>query len=87
MGLYGFGTLYEYLNALALKDFLNFETLEQYNCGEHMENEDIIYETKSYDLKQVTNIIKLNDDNLIAFLIDVNYKFTSYKNNIIFKII
>lgn len=83
MGLYGFGTLYEYLNALALKDFLNFETLEQYNCGEHMENEDIIYETKSYDLKQVTNIIKLNDDNLIAFLIDVNYKFTSYKNNIV----
>ena len=83
IGLYGFGTLYEYLNALAIKDFLNFETLEQYNCGEHMSNGDLIYEIKSFSLSQVTNIIKLNDDNLFAFLIDVNYKFSSYKNNIV----
>ena len=59
MGIYGFGTLYEYLNALSISDFLKFEILEQYNCGKKMKNGDFIFETgKSVLLlKQVTNII------------------------------
>lgn len=82
MGLYGFGTLYEYLNALSISDYLKFEILEQYNCGIKMKNGDFIFETgKSILLlKQVTNIIKVNDNNLCAFIIDTNYRFTDYKN-------
>jgi len=45
MGLYGFGTLYEYLNALSISNFLEFEILEQYNCGVKMKSGDFIFET------------------------------------------
>ena len=83
VGLYGFGTLYEYLNALSISDFLKFEVLEQYNCGCHMKNMDLIYQLKSFELKQVTNIVKLNDDYLFAFIIDINYKFSDYPENIV----
>ena len=83
LGLYGFGTLYEFLNALSISEFLEFKILEQYNCGYHMNNKDLIYELKKFDLKQVTNIIKLNDEYLFAFIIDVTYKFSSYPNNIV----
>ena len=79
MGLYGFGTLYEYLNALSISDFLKFEILEQYNCGKKMKTGDFIFETgKSVVLlKQVTNIIKVNDNNLCAFILS-NYRFGDY---------
>ena len=83
IGLYGFGTLYEYLNALSISDFLSFEVLEQYNCGCHMNNMDLIYEITDFNLKQVTNVIKLNDDFLFAFILDVKYKLSQYKNNIV----
>ena len=81
MGLYGFGTLYEYLNALSIYDFLKFEILEQYNCGIKMKSGDFIFETgKSVLLlKQVTNIIKANDNNLFAFILS-NYRFGDYRN-------
>ena len=79
IGLYGFGTLYEYLNALSIFDFLSLDILGQYNCGEHMENGDIIYKLCSFYLNQVINIKKLNDNNLLAYIIDTNYKFSSYK--------
>jgi len=83
MGLYGFGTLYEYLNALSISNFLEFEILEQYNCGVKMKSGDFIFETgKSVlSLTQVINIIKVNNNNLCAF-ITTNYKSGQYKNPI-----
>jgi len=61
IGLYGFGTLYEYLNALSISDFLKFEILEQYNCGLKMKNGDFTFETCKFflSLKQIRNIIKV----------------------------
>ena len=34
-----------------------------------MNNKDLIYELKKFDLNQVTNIIKLNDEYLFDFII------------------
>ena len=83
LGLYGFGTLYEYLNSLALKDFLSFDILAQYNCGQPMKNGKLIYELAHYEFKQIKKVVKLNDNNLIALLIDVKYRFSNYKDNIV----
>ena len=69
LGLYGFETLYEYLNASSISEILEFIILEQYNCGYHMNNKYLIYELKKFDLNQVTNIIKLNDEYLFDFII------------------
>ena len=80
IGLYGFGTLYEYLNALSIFDFLSLEALGHLNCGEHMKNGDLIYEFSKLDLKQVINLKKLNDNNLLAYIIDTNYRFSQYKD-------
>ena len=77
VGLYGFGTLYEYLNALSISDYLIFDVLKQYNTGFKMENEDFIYETANFHLEKVIDIIKVNDNNLYAFIIDVK-KYDSY---------
>jgi len=81
MGLYGFGTLFEYLNALSISDFLKFEIIEQYNYGIKMKNGDFIFETGESILllSQVTDIIKVNDNNLCAFILS-NYRFGSYRN-------
>ena len=80
-GLYGFGTLYEYLNALSISNFLNFDDLSQYNIGDKMKNDDYIYNTRNYELFQVTNVIPLNDDGLLAFFFDINYRFSLYNKN------
>ena len=77
IGLYGFGTLYEYHNALSISDFLIFDILKQYNTGFKMENGDYIYETANFQLNQVINIKKVNDNNLYAFIIDVK-KYENY---------
>ena len=81
MGLYGFGTLYEYLNALSISDFLKFEILEQYNCGVKMKNGDFIFKTGESVglLQQVINIIKVNDNNLCAFILS-NKRIGDYIN-------
>ena len=79
VGLYGFGTLYEYLNALSISDFLIFDVLKQYNTGFKMENDDFIYETANFHLDKVIDIIKVNDNNLYAFIIDVKTYDTYYK--------
>ena len=79
-GLYGFGTLYEYLNALSILNFLNFDDLKKYNIGHKMKNGDYIYNTRNYEIDQVINIIRLNDDGLLAFFFDVDYKFSRYNN-------
>jgi len=81
MGLYGFGTLYEYLNALSISDFLKFETLEKYNRGLKMKSGDFIFQTGESILllSHVTDIIKVNDNNLCAFILS-NYRFGEYKN-------
>ena len=79
IGLYGFGTLYEYLNALSIFDFLSLDVLGHLNCGQHMKNGDLIYEVSKLDLKQVINLKKLNDNNLLAYIIDTNYRFSRYK--------
>ena len=44
-----------------------------------MDNGDIIYHSVNFSLKQVINIKKLNDNNLIAYIIDANYPFSKYK--------
>jgi len=79
VGLYGFGTLYEYLNALSISDYLIFDVLKQYNTGFKMENEDFIYETANFHLEKVIDIIKVNDNNLYAFIIDVKKYDTYYE--------
>jgi len=79
IGLYGFGTLYEYLNALSIYDFLTLDAIGHLNCGQNMDNGDIIYHSVNFSLKQVINIKKLNDNNLIAYIIDANYPFSKYK--------
>ena len=79
IGLYGFGTLYEYLNALSIFDFLSFDAIGHLNCGQNMDNGDIIYHAVNFDLTQVVNIKKLNDNNLLAYIIDANYRFSRYK--------
>ena len=71
-GLYGFGTLYEYHNALSIYNFLNFEDLKQYNIGFDLKDGDIIYELKKFNLYQVVKIKKLNNNDLFAFIIDQN---------------
>ena len=77
-GLYGFGTLYEYHNALSIYNFLNFEDLKQYNIGFDLKDGDIIYELKKFNLYQVVKIKKLNNNDLFAFIVDVNYSFSSF---------
>ena len=69
------------MNSLSISDFLKFEILEQYNCGLKMKNGDFIFETgKSVLLlKQVIDIIKVNDNNLCAFILS-NYRFGEYSN-------
>ena len=79
IGLYGFGTLYEYLNALSIFDVLTFEAIEYLNCGEHMKNGDLINYFVELRLKQVINVKPLNDNYLLAYIIDTNYKFSSNK--------
>ena len=79
IGLYGFGTLYEYLNALSIFDFLSLDAIGHLNCGEHMANGDLIYDLTDFFLRQTINMKKLNDDNLLAFFTDTNYRFSSYK--------
>ena len=79
-GLHGFGTLYEYKNALSIYNFLNFEDLKQYNTGFDMNNGDIIYELTHFQLEQVKKIVNLNNNNdLFAFIIDTKYRFGDYK--------
>ena len=70
IGLYGFGTLYEYLNALSISDFLTFDAVEHLNCGLKMENGDMIYELFNLNLINIKNVKKLNDNNLLAFIIN-----------------
>ena len=78
-GLHGFGTLYEYKNALSIYNFLNFEDLKQYNIGFDMNNGDIIYELTHFEVHQVKKIVKLNNNDLFAFIIDIKYRFGDYK--------
>ena len=56
IGLYGFGTLYEYLNALSIFDALTFEAIEHLNCGEQMKNGDLINYFAELRLEQVINV-------------------------------
>ena len=64
---------------MSIYNFLNFEDLKQYNIGFDLKDGDIIYELKKFNLYQVVKIKKFNNNDLFAFIVDVNYMFSSLK--------
>ena len=79
VALYGFGTLYEYLNALSIADFLAFDAIGHLNSGQHMDNGDMIYEISNFNLRLVKKVKKLNNNNLLAYIIDISKSNSSYR--------
>ena len=65
--LYGFGTLYEYMNALAISDFLTFNDISYANNIEKLKNGNKLYMDKVYCFYRIKGIFKLNNQNLYAF--------------------
>lgn len=65
--LYGFGTLYEYMNALAISDFLTFDDISYANDIEILKNGNKLYIEKVYCFYCIKRIFKLNNQNLYAF--------------------
>lgn len=65
--LYGFGTLYEYMNALAISDFLTFDDISNANDIEILKNGNKLYIEKVYCFYCIKRIFKLNNQKLYAF--------------------
>ena len=65
--LYGFGTLYEYMNALAISDFLTFDDISYANDIKKLKNGNKLYIEKDYCFYSIKGIFKLNNQNLYAF--------------------
>lgn len=71
IGLYGFGTLYEYKNAIEISQYLNFYDTKYGNAIEKMNDGDKIYQVQEFILyKKIKKYKKLNEKNLYAFFID-----------------
>ena len=77
--IYGFGTLYEYLNALSIADFLTFDAIGHLNSGQNLDNGNIIFELSRNNLSLVKKVKKLNDNNLLAYIINTGGENSNYK--------
>ena len=55
--IYGFRTIYEYLNSLSILDYIDFKSLNKYNMGFAMENGDDIFKINQFKLYKVIKVI------------------------------